>query len=126
MKKFLIMDFKKLLNSFQNAFRGIKSAFGEQTFRILCFCAVLVVIFIFIFGLPVLEIIILIFLITFVLSLELINTQIEKILNFLQPNYDPQVKIIKDISAGAVLLACLGAIIIGFFIFWPYLKIVFF
>ena len=75
----------------------------------------------FILELSFLEMIIVIFLITLILSLELINTQIEKILNFLQPNHDPKVKIIKDISAGAVLLACLGALIIGFLIFLPHL-----
>jgi len=113
--------FKKLRDSFRAAFQGLRSALREQTFRILCFCALPVIIFMFILELSFLEMIIVIFLITLILSLELINTQIEKILNFLQPNHDPKVKIIKDISAGAVLLACLGALIIGFLIFLPHL-----
>jgi len=68
------------------------------------------------------EKLIIIFLIAVVLALELINTQIEKVLNILNPNYDQRVKLIKDISAGAVLLFCLGALIIGILIFFPYFK----
>ncbi len=75
----------------------------------------------FILGLHLQEKIIVIFFITLILTLELINSQIEKILNILQPNYDPRVKTIKDVSAAAVLIACLGSAIIGFLIFLPYL-----
>lgn len=56
-----------------------------------------------------------------VLSLELINSQVEKFLDILHPDHHPRVKIIKDFSAGAVLLSSLGSIIIGLLIFWPYL-----
>ena len=118
-----ILDFKKLRNSFRAAFRGLRLAFFEQTFRIFCFCAFFVIIFMFIFRISLREKIIVIFLITLNLTLELINSQIEKILNILQPNYDKKVKIIKDISAGAVLIACLGSAIIGILIFLPYLQI---
>ena len=55
-----------------------------------------------------------------VLILELINNVVEKIMDFLQPNQDERVKIIKDLMAAIVLLASIGAVIIGLIIFWPY------
>jgi diacylglycerol kinase len=79
----------------------------------------------FVLNLPTREKIIIIFIITLVLTLELINSQIERILNILQPNYDLRVKIIKDISAAAVLIACFGSVVIGILIFLPYLRIYF-
>jgi len=118
-----ILNFKKLLNSFRAAFLGLRSAYGEQVFRIFCFAGLLIIISMFVLSLPLREKIIVIFLIVLILTLELINSQIEKILDILQPNHDPRVKIIKDISAAAVLIGCLGAIIIGILIFLPYLRI---
>ncbi|KKU40201.1 MAG: Diacylglycerol kinase, partial [Candidatus Azambacteria bacterium GW2011_GWD2_46_48] len=55
-----------------------------------------------------------------VLTLEMINTSIERILDLLHPEKHPEIKIIKDISAAAVLLAALGALVIGLKIFIPY------
>jgi diacylglycerol kinase len=63
---------------------------------------------------------VLILTILLVLTLELINSQIERILDFLEPNHDPRIKRIKDLSAAAVLLACLGSIVIGLLILLPY------
>ena len=117
-----ILNFKKLRNSFKAAFCGLRSAYTEQVFRIFCFCALFVIISAFILNLPIREKIIVIFLIILILTLELINSQIEKILNILQPNHDSRVKMIKDLSAAAVLIACLGSLIVGVLIFSPYLQ----
>lgn len=59
-----------------------------------------------------------------VLGLEMINSIMERFLDFLQPNQDPRVKIIKDLLSGFVFLVILGAAIIGILIFWPHLKTV--
>ncbi|MBE7173390.1 MAG: diacylglycerol kinase family protein [Williamsia sp.] len=50
---------------------------------------------------------------------ELINTAIEKIMDHLSPAPHPQVKEIKDLAAGAVLIAALVACLIGCIIFIP-------
>jgi len=118
-----VFNFKKLLNSLRIALFGLRTAFKEQTFRMMVAIATLTIFLAFYFKIIFIEKIIIILLIVLVLALELINTQIEKILNILSPNYDPKIKIIKDISAGAVLLACIGALIIGILIFLPYLRI---
>ncbi len=115
----------KLLKKFKFAFSGIKSATSEQTFQIFCVIAVIVIFLMFLLRVSLFEKLILIMTITFLISLELINSQVERVLDLLHSNYDVRVKIIKDISAGAVLIASLGALIIGILIFWPYFKEIF-
>jgi len=116
-----IINLKKLGNSFKFAFRGIKSAFSEQVFRICCFFALLAIALMIVLKITFVEKAIVVLAITLVISFELINSRIEKILNIIQPDHDDRVKMIKDISAGAVLIVSIGALIIGFSIFFPYL-----
>jgi diacylglycerol kinase len=56
-----------------------------------------------------------------VLMLEMINTAIEKLCDLAHPGFHPQIKIIKDMAAGAVLLASLASVVIGILVFLPYL-----
>lgn len=55
----------------------------------------------------------------FVMSIEGLNTAIEKIADFIHPNYHEKIGFIKDISAGAVLFAAFTAIAIGLIIYVP-------
>jgi len=121
----MAFDFNKLIKSFGHAFDGLKEVFyKEQTFKIFCFIAVLVVILMFLLRVSFFEKLILILTIIFLMTFELINSRIEEIVNVFQPNQDPKAKIIKDVTAGAVLLASLGALIIGILIFLPrFIKI---
>ena len=97
------------------------SAFKEEkNFQIQCFIAVAVFTATMVFDLNASEKSIIILTILVVLSLELINSQIEKFLDLIEPNHHPRVKIIKDFSAGAVLISVIGSIIIGLLIFTPY------
>ena len=107
--------------SFKIALFGLKSAFKEENnFRTQFIIAVIVICFVIFFGLNSIEASIIFLTILVVLSMELINSQIEKFLDIIQPEHHPRVKIIKDFSAGAVLLSVMGSIVIGFLIFWPY------
>ena len=45
-----------------------------------------------------------------VLSAELFNTALERLADHLHPNLDPQIRIVKDCAAAAVLLVALGAV----------------
>lgn len=54
-----------------------------------------------------------------VLSMELLNTAIEKMCNLISTEYHPLIKIIKDVSAGAVLVCATGSMVIGCVIFIP-------
>lgn len=57
--------------------------------------------------------------IVLVMTSELFNSAIEKLCDKVQPAMDPVIGYIKDISAGAVLLCCLFAIVCGLIIFIP-------
>jgi len=50
---------------------------------------------------------------------ELINTSIEKLTDKSYPDLNPQAKIIKDFSAGAVLLAAIFSVVVAIIIFFP-------
>lgn len=56
-----------------------------------------------------------------VLVTEMLNTAIEKICDFIEPNFNPKIGFIKDLAAGAVLLATIGAIAVGVLVYWRYL-----
>lgn len=54
----------------------------------------------------------------FVLTLEMINTALEKVVDLASgEKYHPLAKIAKDVAAGAVLLAAINSVIIGLIIF---------
>ena len=55
-----------------------------------------------------------------VLIAETINTAIEKICDFLEPNFNKKIGLIKDIAAGAVILATLLSIIVGVLVYSKY------
>ena len=54
-----------------------------------------------------------------VLSIEGLNTAVEKIADFIHPDFHSKIGFIKDIAAGAVFFAALTALIIGFIIYIP-------
>jgi diacylglycerol kinase len=117
----------RILDSMRNAFRGIglvvqhEPNFGIQiSFTIAC--ALLA----FLFHVTRFEWVILIFSITLVLTFEICNTVVEKMLDVVKPRLDDRVKMIKDIMAGAVLIAAVSACIIGLFIFLPYVQSLFY
>ena len=54
-----------------------------------------------------------------VMSIEGVNTAIEAIADFIHPEHHNKIGLIKDIAAGAVFIASIFAIIIGFIIYIP-------
>lgn len=65
-----------------------------------------------------------IFLVCFaVLSVEMLNTAIEKICDFVHPEFSERIGLIKDISAGAVLLLAFVSVIIGLLIYPQYIFV---
>src|SRR2546423_601186 len=108
------------------AFSGLITAFKEErNFRIQTFIAGIVIIAMVALGLNSIEKSMLIIMGLVVLSLELINSQIEKFLDILHPDHHPRVKIIKDFSAGAVLLSAIGSMVVGLLIFLPHILFIF-
>jgi diacylglycerol kinase (ATP) len=56
-----------------------------------------------------------------ILSIEGLNTAVEKLCDFIHPDFHKQIGFIKDISAGAVTFAALSALTIILIIYCPYL-----
>ncbi|EUJ41646.1 diacylglycerol kinase [Brochothrix campestris FSL F6-1037] len=59
--------------------------------------------------------------VAFVIFAEMVNTACERIVDLCTGEYNELAKHAKDIAAGAVLIATIGAVIIGAIIFMPYL-----
>lgn len=56
-----------------------------------------------------------------VLITEALNTAIEKTCDYMQPNFDKKIGIIKDIAGAAVLLSSIAAVAVGVLIYWKYI-----
>jgi diacylglycerol kinase (ATP) len=54
-----------------------------------------------------------------IMGAEGLNTAIEKMSDYIQPEFDKKIGVIKDVSAGAVMLVSIAATIIGFIIYLP-------
>lgn len=108
--------------SMHHAFTGIAYAWRQgQNIRIQSAIAVLVLFCSFVFQVTRIEFLFLVLFIIIVLVLELVNTAIEFVADLVSPRFHEHIKIIKDVMAGAVLLAAIGAVIVGAVIFSPYL-----
>jgi diacylglycerol kinase len=115
------MILKRVLKSLKYAFRGWWYVFKhEENFRIQMFVAFFVAIAAIYFPLSKQERIIVIFMIFFVLLMEMINTALEYLIDLLKPRLHHYVSLVKDIMAGAVLLTAFCAVILGLFIFFHF------
>ncbi|MGG7035653.1 MAG: diacylglycerol kinase [Flavobacterium sp.] len=76
----------------------------------------------FFFGITKTEWMFQIFSIGLIMSIEGLNTAVEKIADFIHPDYHEKIGFIKDIAAGAVMFAAITAIVIGAIIYIPYLT----
>jgi diacylglycerol kinase (ATP) len=91
----------------------------EASIKIQFFIALLVTAAGFYFEISNTEWILQLFAIGLVMGIEGINTAIEKISDYIQPENDPKIGFIKDISAGAVMIVSIVASIIGLIIYVP-------
>jgi len=115
---------KKRAKSFTYAMNGIKILISnEHNARIHLVFTILVILMGIFFNIPTLEWISISFAISLVFICEITNTAIEYIANFISPNYDEKIKKIKDLAAGAVLIAAINSVVVGLIIFVPKLKI---
>lgn len=118
------MSIHRLIKSFVHALRGIRVVIkSEQSFRIQILSAVTVVVLGVVFWINSFEWIILFLLIGLILTLELINSIFERIVDAFKPRIHPIVRDIKDIMAATVLIMSLISLVIGIVIFWPYFSL---
>ena len=113
---------RAFFKSFKYAFAGIFDFFSHhRNAQVELFAAIIAI------GLGVyvqinkIEWIVVVFCIALVLALEAMNSAIEYLTDLVSPNIHPLAGKAKDMAAGAVLLAAIGAFIVGVIVFWPYL-----
>ncbi|MFH0732013.1 MAG: diacylglycerol kinase [Candidatus Omnitrophota bacterium] len=112
------MEKPKIVDSFNAAIEGFLHTLKTQrNMRIHFIIAVLVIIAGVYLNFNRIEIMILCLTITFVLVAEMFNTGIEFLLDRLVNVRDQRIKIIKDVSAGTVLIASINAVVISYFLF---------
>lgn len=112
--------------SIRHAWSGLVFVFrSERNFRIQVLVGSIVLLAALLLRVERVDAVMLSALVTLVLVLECLNTVIEQLIDFMKPRLHLQAKIVKDVVAGAVLLASVGAALAGLLIFLPYLRSIF-
>jgi len=115
---------KTLLNSFSAALKGIGTALAsERNMKIHVGILLLVVAVGISVDLNIGEWGLVAMAIGLVLTAELMNTAVETLVNLVEPRHNPLAGKIKDIAAGAVLVAAITAAVIGVIVFYKYLPL---
>lgn len=115
--------YKDRIKAFGFAFSGLRQSFRQETH--LKLHAVITLLTIgsgFFFELSATEWLFLLLAIVLVICLEMINSALEKLCDLVMPEQNAKIKYIKDVAAGAVLIACAFAVIVGVVVFYPHLK----
>lgn len=108
------------LKSLQFAFKGaIKLITTEHSIMVQFFLAVLMIIAGFYFQISHDEWLFQTLAIGLVISIEGLNTAVEKVADFIHPEFHQKIGFIKDIAAGAVFFAAMTAMAIGLMIYLP-------
>ena len=111
---------RKRIKSFGYAFNGLKILIREEhNARIHVLAAICALIAGIVLKVSVIEWITLIFAMGFVITLEIINSAIENIADFISPGQHEKIKKIKDLAAAGVLVSAITALVIGLIIFLP-------
>lgn len=114
---------KSIIDSFNYAVSGIiVSIKTERNMLIHYIVAILVLFSSLFFDFNRMEFLILLFSVTLVIVLELINTAIEKTVDMVTKEYHPLARLAKDIAAGAVLISAINALIVGYLLFFDRLN----
>lgn len=100
------------MKKFKDAFNGLKIALKEKSVIIQCILGILAIIGGIIIKLDIYEWLAFIICIALVISLEIVNSVIEKLCDLYSKEYDERIKIIKDMASAFVLVACLFSLII--------------
>ncbi len=115
-ESFLVNRIKSVGFAIRGAILLVKS---EASIKIQVFITLVMTAAGFYFEISNTEWILQIFAIALVLGIEGMNTAVEKLSDYVQPEFDKKIGVIKDISAGAVMLVSIGSSIIGCIIYFP-------
>lgn len=106
-------------DSFSDAFRGVWDCLkSERNMRVHGVACVYVLFFASQLELTRGELACLVLAIGGVTGAEAMNTALEKLCDFTQKNWNPRIRVVKDVAAGAVLLSALAAALVGIVVMW--------
>ncbi len=107
-----------LLESFNYALEGIIHVLRtHRNMRLHFMVAVAVLVAALLLGVDRFELIALLLSIAFVLIAEMVNSAIEAAIDVATTSFDPLAKLAKDVAAGAVLIAAINAVAVGYLVF---------
>ena len=117
---------KRLVDSFNFAIEGLISALkNEKHMKVHILAAIIIVILAIVINASKVEILIISLSVSFVVITELVNTAVEAIIDLVSPERHPLAKLAKDVAAGAVLVAAINAVCVGYLLFYDKLLDVF-
>ena len=117
---------KRLVDSFNFAIEGLISALkDEKHMKVHILAAIIIVILAILINASKLEILIISLSVSFVIITELVNTAVEAIIDLVSPERHPLAKLAKDVAAGAVLVAAINALCVGYLLFYDKLLDIF-
>ena len=117
-----MFNLSRFFKSFHYASQGISFAIkNNQNIKVHLIIAVIVIILALLLGLTKFELFAIGITIVLVISVEMINSAIEEVVNLLVNEHRQEAKIAKDVSAGMVLIVSLFAVVVGFFVFLPHI-----
>lgn len=117
---------KNIFNSFKYGFLGLfETIKKERNIKIAIGLIIIGIIISSFLNLNVTEWLIVILMSVVVVSLEMMNTALEAVVDMVMPNIHPLAKVAKDTAAGAVVLSVVVAFIIGLIVYLPKLIALF-
>ncbi|GAK04178.1 LOW QUALITY PROTEIN: diacylglycerol kinase [Geomicrobium sp. JCM 19037] len=110
---------RRLGFSFVYAARGLYYVYKhEQNMKIHVFLTLFIVLLAISLDVGLLQIGMLVIVIGGVITLEMVNTAIERVVDLVSPTYHPLAKTAKDVAAAAVLIYSMIAVIVGIIVFY--------
>lgn len=111
---------RRVAKSVTHAFHGLVMAFREEmNIKIHVIISLVVIAAGIFYNISATQWLVLILTIVLVMSLEIINSILERVIDIIKPSVNQYVKEMKDMIAGSVLLAAIAAIVVGLIIFVP-------
>ena len=108
------------IQSFQYAFVGIWYTLKTQrNAQIHTIIALIILVMGLILNLTFTEWAIIALTMGFVVATEMLNTALEAAMDFATTEIDPQVKVVKDVAAGSVLISAITAVVVGLLVIGP-------
>ena len=115
------MTSNNMITKIKRAITGFFSVITSETsIRSMAIIGIVVIALSWWLSISRIEFIVVLVIVFSIITLEGINTILERVIDLVEPRYKEVVRDLKDGLAGLVLLASIGAAIIGIIIFWPY------